>query len=150
MVCDVRVCCLYGLYGLGTRRPRRVKSWGPDVRSTLEGPGAAGPPELVSSGNPDSSESDSEEPVQPPSLRTLAAESKILYREVIKYSSSPKVVDLSVARKKREGEDKSGKAWLPRKKTPAYQVWERKMEGEKLGRKLQGLLERTSAIANRA
>lgn len=37
------------LYGLGTRRPRRVKSWGPYVRLSSRGPWAAGPPELVSS-----------------------------------------------------------------------------------------------------
>ncbi|CAL1693902.1 unnamed protein product [Somion occarium] len=109
-------------------------------------------PALVPSGSSDTSDSETDEPLKPPSLRTLAAESKILYRDVIKFSSSPKVVDLSLTRKNREGNDKlaGGKTWLPRKKTPAYQVWERKMEGEKLGRRVQGLMDRTAAAANRA
>ncbi|OCH92962.1 dynactin [Obba rivulosa] len=106
-------------------------------------------PPLDPSGLSDSEESDTDEPRPPPTLRTLAAESKLLYREVIKYTSSPRVVDLSV-RRARQGEgEKTTKAWIPRKKTPAYQIWERKMEGERLGRRLQGLLERTSAIAPR-
>ncbi|EMD32620.1 hypothetical protein CERSUDRAFT_161581 [Gelatoporia subvermispora B] len=103
-------------------------------------------PTLVPSGLSDSEDSDADEPRPPPTLRTLTAESKLLYREVIKYASSPRIVDLSVRKKQGEGE-KANKAWIPRKKTPAYQIWERKMEGERLGRRLQGLLERTSAIA---
>ena len=116
------------------------------------------------------SDSDSDEPRSPPNLRTLAAESKLLYRDVIKFTSSPKVVDLSVLRRKRngdvsseggdrdevsqrEGESNSRtsyqRGWLPKKKTPAYQVLERKLEGERLGRRVQGLLERTNAISNR-
>lgn len=35
--------------GLGRDVLGRVKSWGPDVRLTLEAPKTAGPPELVSS-----------------------------------------------------------------------------------------------------
>ena len=121
-------------------------------------------PPLVPSGHSDSEEED-EEPPTPPTLRTLAAESKLLYRDVIKYTSSPRVVDLSVLKKKRAesasggvdgadgGEEKSAagaagtRAWLPRKKTPAYQVWERKQEGERLGRRVQALLERTNSLA---
>ena len=53
----------------------------------------------------------------------------------------------------REGESNSRtsyqRGWLPKKKTPAYQVLERKLEGERLGRRVQGLLERTNAISNR-
>ncbi|KAI0071023.1 dynactin [Panus rudis PR-1116 ss-1] len=122
-------------------------------------------PPLHPSGFSDTSDdSDSDDAPPPPTLRTLAVESKLLYRDVIKYTSNPKVVDLSVSKRKRvtptddaqgegvgEGGKKTngGKMWLPRKKTPAYQVWERKMEGEKLGRRLKGLLERTSAVASR-
>ncbi|KAH9948209.1 dynactin [Amylocystis lapponica] len=107
-------------------------------------------PPLDPSGLSDSDDSDGEERRSPPSLRTLAAESKLLYREVMKYTASPRVVDLSALRAKRtEGGEKSGKGWMPRKKSPAYQVWERKMEGERLGRRLQGLLERTSGLAAR-
>ncbi|KAH9926495.1 dynein associated protein-domain-containing protein [Fomitopsis serialis] len=104
-------------------------------------------PPLVPSTLSDSEDSDSDEP-PPPTLRTLTAESKLLYREVINYTSSPRVVDLSVMRAKREGE-KASKHWMPKEKTPAYQVMKRKMEGERLGRRLQGLLERTSAYAVR-
>ncbi|KAL6307818.1 dynein associated protein-domain-containing protein [Sparassis latifolia] len=105
-------------------------------------------PPLVPSGPSDSEDSDSDEPPSPPTLRTLAVESKLLYRDVIKYASSPRIVDLSVLRAKRaEGGDKGVKPWMPKKKTPAFQVWERKMEGERLGRRVQGLMERTNAFA---
>lgn len=93
----------------------------------------------------DGSDSDSESPSTPVSLHTLAAESKVLYREVIKYASTPKIVDLSASRANR-GDRAEGKLWLPRKKTPAYQIWERRQEGERLGKRLKGLLERTSNL----
>ena len=116
------------------------------------------PPLVASAGN-DSSDSEDDAPT-PPTLRTLAAESKLLYRDVIKYTSSPRVVDLSVLKKKRaeggEGEKTTAtevgngtRGWLPRKKTPAYQGWERKQEGERLGRRVQALLERTNSLAQR-
>lgn len=102
-------------------------------------------PDLIPSTLSDSEESELDDS-SPRDWRTLAAESKLLYREVIKYTSSPRVVDLSAIRSKGNGEKGSTRAWMPRKKTPAYQVWERKMEGERLGRRLHGLMERTSAI----
>lgn len=98
-------------------------------------------PELVASGS-DSEDSDSDGPGKPVSLLTLTAQSKLLYREVIKFSSSPKVVDLTAGRPK----DGNARGWVSKKKTPAYQVWERRMEGEKLTRKLGSLQERTSSI----
>lgn len=104
-------------------------------------------PPLVPSTLSDSEDSD-DEPSSPPNLRTLTAESKLLYRDVIKYTSSPRIVDLSVLRAKRaEAAEKGVKPWMPKKKTPAYQVYERKLEGERLGRRLQGLLERTNVLA---
>lgn len=95
------------------------------------------------------SESDSDDERRPPpTLRDLAVESKLLYRDVIKYTSSPRVVDLSVLRAKREdGGSGAAKGWMPRKKTPAYQLFERKMQGERLGKRLKGLLEMTSHMA---
>ncbi|OSD01208.1 dynactin [Trametes coccinea BRFM310] len=102
-------------------------------------------PALVPSTLSDS-ESDSDEDPRPPTLRDLAVESKLLYREVIKYTSSPRVVDLSVLRAKRENGHAPVKGWMPRKKTPAYQLYERKVQGERLGKRLKGLLDITSHI----
>jgi dynactin 1 len=104
-------------------------------------------PPLDPSGLSDSDDSDSDTLPPPPTLRSLTAETKMLYRDVIKFSSSPRVVDLSALNAKR-AEAKGGKVWMPKKKTPAHQVLERKMEGERLSRRIQGLLDRTSAIGN--
>lgn len=105
-------------------------------------------PALVSSGLSDTDDSDGETPSTPPTLRSLATERKVLYRDVIKFSSNPRIVDLSVRNSKSaDGTARPGvAAWLPKKKMPAYQVWERKMEAERLSRRVKGLLERTSTI----
>ena len=99
-------------------------------------------PPLDESGLSDTDESDAESSHKAPSVRTLTTETKALYREVIKFSSTPRVVDLS-AMKTGEG---NTKAWVPKKKTPTYQVLERKAQAARLSRRVQGLLERTSAI----
>ncbi|KAI0370083.1 dynactin [Pilatotrama ljubarskyi] len=104
-------------------------------------------PPLVPSTLSDSDTDSDDEPRSPPTLRDIAVESKLLYREVIKYTSSPRVVDLSVLRAKRENGHAPVKGWVPRKKTPAYQLLERKMQGERLGKRLKGLLELTSHMA---
>ncbi|RDX50532.1 dynactin [Lentinus brumalis] len=103
-------------------------------------------PPLVPSTLSDSDSDDDDEPRPPPTLRSLAVESKLLYREVIKYASSPKLVDLSVLKANRANGQPTTKAWMPRKKTPAYQLYERKQQGERLGKRLKGLLELTSHI----
>lgn len=104
-------------------------------------------PPLDPSGQSDTDESDSELPSPPPTIRSLATETKVLYRDVIKFSSSPRVVDLSALNAKRtEGDSKGGKKWMPRKATPAQQVLERKMEAERLSRRVRGLLDRASAL----
>jgi dynactin 1 len=72
----------------------------------------------------------------------------MLYRDVIKFSSSPRVVDLSVLNAKR-AEANGGKVWMPRKQTPSHHIWERKMEAERLSRRVHGLLDRASAIGGR-
>ncbi|KAG6889336.1 hypothetical protein C0995_001744 [Termitomyces sp. Mi166 len=95
----------------------------------------------------DSDDSDTETPSPPPTLRSLTTETKQLYRDVIKFSSSPRVVDLSALHSKR-AEAKGGKVWLPKKRTPAHQVRERKMEAERLSRRVQGLLDRANLINN--
>lgn len=71
----------------------------------------------------------------------------MLYRDVIRFSSSPRVVDLSALHTKRS-EAKGGKVWMPKKNTPAHQVWERQMEAERLSRRVQSLLDRASAISS--
>ena len=93
----------------------------------------------------------------PPTLRSLATETKLLYRDVIKFSASPRVVDLSAtgANKNRvkKLEDGSvvavGRGWVPRKKMPAHQVWERKLEAERLSRRVKGLVEKASSVSKR-
>ncbi|KAK1224892.1 hypothetical protein PQX77_012169 [Marasmius sp. AFHP31] len=81
----------------------------------------------------------------PTTLRSLATETKLLYRDVIQFSSSPKVVDLSELNEKRKG---GTKVWMPRKKMPAQQVLDRKMEAERLSRRVKGLLDRASGIGS--
>ncbi|KAI9454911.1 dynein associated protein-domain-containing protein [Lactarius psammicola] len=100
-------------------------------------------PPLDTSGLSDTDDSDTESNHKVPSVRSLAMETKSLYKEVIKFSSMPRVVDLSTMKTNQGG----GKGWVPRKKTPTYQVWERKTQAERLNRRVQGLLERTSAMA---
>lgn len=105
-------------------------------------------PPLVPSTLSDSEDSESDDLPPRPTLRSLAVESKILYRDVIKYTSSPRVVDLSVLKANRANGQPGTKGWLPRKKTPAYQVFERKMQGERLGKRLKGLLELTNSMSS--
>jgi dynactin 1 len=90
----------------------------------------------------------------PPTLRSLTNETKALYRDVIRFSSSPRVVNLSALNAQRSGNSDGhvyggGRGWMPKKKTPAAQVLERKVQAEKLGRRVQGLLERASALSQR-
>jgi len=84
-----------------------------------------------SDADPDS-DSDSEPPR--PTLRSLATETKLLYRDVITFSSSLRVVDLSAMSERR--------AWIPARKTPEHQLWERKIEGERLQKRVRGLVDR--------
>lgn len=127
-------------------------------------------PELEPSrpSDPDSDSENEEDArrLQRPTLRSLATETKVLYRDVLRFSSSPRVVDLSDVNKRRaeallraqtkevEGGDGDnggkhavGKFWMPRTKTPAHQVLERKIEAERLSQRVRGLLDKASAIA---
>lgn len=98
-------------------------------------------PPLDASGLSDTDESDTESSPKVPSVRSLTTETKTLYREIIKFSSTPRVVDLSATKTS----DGNTKAWIPKKKTPIYQVAERKAQAERLNRRVQGLLERIEA-----
>lgn len=102
-------------------------------------------PELDPSGLSDSDDSDLDTLHTAPTLRSLTTETKLLYRDVIKFSSSPRVVDLSTLNARR-AETNNGKIWMRKKETPAHQVWERKMEAERLSRRVRGLLDRASTI----
>ncbi|PFH49823.1 hypothetical protein AMATHDRAFT_4583 [Amanita thiersii Skay4041] len=108
-------------------------------------------PPLVSSSLSDSDvDSDDDLRLTTPSprtsLRALATETKLLYRDVIRFSTSPRVVDLSEINNKR-AEANNGKVWLPKKKKPVHQVWERKAEAERLSRRVKNLLDRANAIS---
>lgn len=131
-------------------------------------------PDLVSSNTDDddettmseaetnSSEDEADFSIAPPptltSVRALDTASKVLFRDLLAFSSSPRVVDLSAfnsrsASKPTPTENgsadptKPAKKWVPQKKTPQHQLWERSMEAEKLQERLIGLTERTSRVA---
>lgn len=71
----------------------------------------------------------------------------MLYRDVIKFSSSPRVVDLSVLHAKRtEAEGKPTRGWMRRKDMPAQQVLERKLEAQRLSSRVRGLMDRVNAL----
>jgi dynactin 1 len=94
-----------------------------------------------------SDESDDDDRARtPPTLRSLATETKVLYRDVIRFSASPRVVDLSAVNARRTEAAAGGRAWMPRKQTPEHQLLARRAEAERLGRRVKGLLERTNAI----
>lgn len=93
----------------------------------------------------DDSDRDGDMPATPPTIRSLTTETKILYHDVIKFSSSPRVVDLaSIYAKRADSNRKTGRSWIRKKDMPAYQVFERKLEADKLRKRVQGLLDRTS------
>ena len=105
-------------------------------------------PPLDPSGLTDTDNSDSEsDALPPPTLRSLTTETKLLYRDVIRFSSSPRVVDLSNLHAKRS-EMKGGKVWMPKKKTPAHYVRQRKMEAERLSVRVKDLIDRANAISS--
>lgn len=95
----------------------------------------------------DSDSEDSFDTRRPPTFKTLSTETKLLYRDVIHFSSNPRVVDLSVLNRGNDGTGaKRNKAWLPRKQTPGYQLLERQREAERLNRRVRHLLEKTNNI----
>lgn len=74
------------------------------------------------------------------SLRALSTETKLLYRELLDYSASPKLVDLQSL------DAGAKKGWVPQRKTATHQLWERKREGEKLSRRVKGLIEKVDSV----
>lgn len=102
-------------------------------------------PPLDPSGSSSESESDSDEQ-RPPSLRSLATETSLLYRDVIQFSSTPKIVDLTAMNRKRMESSQNIRGWMPKRMTPSYQLLERKLAAERLSRRVRGLLERASSL----
>ncbi|KAI5121836.1 hypothetical protein M0805_003270 [Coniferiporia weirii] len=102
-------------------------------------------PPLDPSGSSSESDSESEEP-RAPSLRSLATETNVLYRDVIAFSSSPRVVDLSSINKRRTDASHNGRGWMPKKLTPSHQLLERKLVADELSRRVKGLLEKASSF----
>ena len=102
-------------------------------------------PPLDPSGLSDTDDDNDGRPETPPTLLSLATETKLLYRDVITFSSSPRVVDLSDLNAKRV-EAKGGRVWMPKKKMPSNHVEERKKEAERLSRRVRGLMNRASAV----
>jgi dynactin 1 len=74
------------------------------------------------------------------SLQALSTESKLLYRELLEYSASPKLIDLDMLEQERK------RGWTPQRKTAAYQLWERKREGDRLKKQVQGLRLHTARL----
>ncbi len=91
----------------------------------------------------DTDESDGEDGRGRGTVFSLSTETKKLYRDVMAYSSGPRVVDLSVVHAKRAG----GKVWLPRKEMAGAQVVARRQEGERLRRRVEGLRERARELS---
>lgn len=96
----------------------------------------------------------------PKSLRALDTASKVLYRDLLSFSSSPRVVDLSainsriIPHKSMNGNAESNqtlsqptRGWVSQKNFPHHQLWERSREVERLQDRLNGLTEHASLIA---
>ena len=100
-------------------------------------------PTLVPSTLADSDSEDDDgvrTPPGPHSIRELVTERKVLFRRVVAFAATPKVVDLSARPKK---------GWIRKSQLPEAQVMARKLEAERLGRKVRGLVERTNlAVAS--
>ena len=94
-----------------------------------------------------SSESESEVEIPPaPSIRSLATETSVLYRDLLTFSSSPRVVDLSIINKRQVDGSHPVRGWLPKRKLPSNQLLERKRAAEELGRRVKGLLEKAHSL----
>lgn len=165
-----------------------ASSVGEDAES--EAPSKSKPKAKVEHDHDDSSSSSTTSP--PSHGLSLAVETKLLYRSVMKFASSPRVVDLSEMNRKRleasqrmqqrerersensgggasagEGADASaggdtdlgkgedtgtstgtgaGGVWMPRRKMPVQHVLERRMERERLARRVKGLVERANNL----
>ncbi|KAF8317347.1 hypothetical protein DL93DRAFT_2165610 [Clavulina sp. PMI_390] len=96
----------------------------------------------------------------PKSLRAIDTASKVLYRDLLTFSASPRVVDLSAMNprpstkqadsKVEPSKDKTsaaGRQWTSQRNSPQHQLLERSREAERLKNRLMGLSEHTIAAA---
>ncbi len=73
-----------------------------------------------------------------PTRHALQTESKLLFREIAAFQSSPRIVDIS--------DLGSRGTWQSRKNSPEQQVWAWKVEEKRLERRVKKLAERTKAL----
>ena len=76
-----------------------------------------------------------------PTRHALETESKLLFRDIAAFQSSPRIVDISGSGLK------SG--WHSRKNSPEQQIWTWKGEEKRLERRVDRLAERTRALGLR-
>lgn len=77
-----------------------------------------------------------------PDLHRLETETTLLFREVGRFSASPKVVDLTTIMPPVAGSKLD--RWMPRSKRPEAALEQRKLEGERLDARVQALKEKTA------
>lgn len=97
--------------------------------------------------------------ITPKSIRALDTASKVLHRDLLTFSSSPRVVDLSPFNSRppsvklpngtadHQPDSSKSRGWLPQKNLPQHQLWQRSLEAAKLHERLQGLSERAILVA---
>lgn len=107
-------------------------------------------PELEPSSptSPSSPSSNSSFPLTPPVTRhSLETERKLLFREITKLHSVPKIIDISSFG---GAEDTgAGGGWRSRKNNPEVQMWDWRRKEKKLEKRVQGLKERLNELAVR-
>ena len=100
-------------------------------------------PELDSPGSPSSTDSDL--PITPtsrapPTKLALETEIKLLYREIAKFHSAPKIVDIS---------NLGAQGWKSRKQSPEWQLAEWRRTESKLERRLEDLTDQARRLERR-
>ncbi|KAI9631947.1 dynein associated protein-domain-containing protein [Dioszegia hungarica] len=100
-------------------------------------------PELDPS-TPDSPASSTSSLPETPTRHALETESKLLFREITAFQSSPRIVDISQL-----GADSTSGGWRSRKKSPEVQVWEWRKREKELGRRVEGFKERVRSLSVR-
>lgn len=108
-----------------------------------------------------SSDTSSLPPLTPsprPTRHALETESKLFYKEIARYHSRPKIVDLSSTYAPSEAADgdafqetnvigsSQGHAWRSRRKMPDTQIWEFRRDERELEKRLEGLKGRMRAL----